>query len=65
MDAAKEKGAELRIAAVSGVSSSPVDAGSEGGGGGERQITAVVLEDGEEVPCDRVRKSFYFLFFSL
>lgn len=54
MDAAKEKGAELRIAAVSGVSSSLVDADSEGDG--ERQITAVVLEDGQEIPCDRVRK---------
>lgn len=61
MEAAKEKGAELRIATVSKVATSPVEAAEpEGGGkagqedGGDERVTAVVLEDGEEVPCDRV-----------
>lgn len=54
MEAAEAKGAELRIAKVSGVSTSPME--EEGKGGeGERRITAVVLEDGAEIPCDRVR----------
>lgn len=58
MEAAKDKGAELRIATVSKVATSPVEA-AEGKGEqeGERdqRVTAVVLEDGEEIPCDRVR----------
>lgn len=65
MEAAKEKGAELRIATVSKVATSPVEAAEpEGGGkagqedGGDERVTAVVLEDGEEVPCDRVRQTF-------
>lgn len=65
MDAAKSNGAEVRIAAVTGVSSAPMDspsseeAGSGGGSGagdnpGGRRITGVTLESGEEVACDRV-----------
>lgn len=68
MEAAKARGAEVRIATVSGVSSAPVDPPSDeakgeskkGGGGteeGGHRITAVVLENGEEIPCDRVREN--------
>lgn len=62
MEAAKEKGAELRIATVSRVATSPMEAAESEGGGkegqddqGDQRVTAVVLEDGEEIPCDRVR----------
>lgn len=71
MDAAKANGSELRIAAVAGVSSAPMESSSDeakeaegkrGGGkeelGGERRITGVVLEGGEEIPCDRVSVFF-------
>ncbi|CAN0194202.1 unnamed protein product, partial [Laminaria digitata] len=62
MEAAKARGAEVRIATVSGVSSAPVsdeakeESEKDGGGNeeGGRRITAVVLEDGGEIPCDRV-----------
>eukprot|EP00903_Cladosiphon_okamuranus_P015426 g14249.t1 len=57
MEAAKERGAELRIATVSNVATSPVEAAdgkSEQEGEGDKRVTAVVLEDGEEIPCDRV-----------
>lgn len=70
MEAAKAKGAELRIGTVEGVSSAPVEsseegkdkgAGSRGGRGGgekgvsdERQITGVLLDSGEQIPCDKV-----------
>lgn len=65
MDAAKAKGAELRIATVSKVATSPVEAAAEpeSGGkagqedGGDERVTAVVLEDGEEIPCDRVNRA--------
>ena len=64
MEAAKARGAEVRIATVAGVSSAPVDPPSDeakeetekGGGGkekGRRRVTAVMLEGGEEIPCDR------------
>lgn len=68
MQAAQAKGAELRIAAVAGVSTATVAAEERGGEekekgkgagdssdeGRERRISGVVLEDGEEIACDRV-----------
>lgn len=57
MEAAKEKGAELRIATVSSVATSPVEAAESEGEqdkGGDQRVTAVVLDDGVEIPCDRV-----------
>lgn len=60
MEAAQAKGAELRIGTVTGVSTAPVAGVSDGGekedanGDGERRVTGVVLENGEEIPCDRV-----------
>lgn len=64
MEAAQAKGAEVRIATVTGVSTAPVevssgDAGTgekrkDEGEEGERRVVGVVLEGGEEVPCERV-----------
>ena len=56
MEAAKARGAEVRIATVTGVSSAPVKppSGEEAKEERGRRITAVVLEDGGEIPCDRV-----------
>ncbi|CAN0064405.1 unnamed protein product [Scytosiphon promiscuus] len=54
MEAAEAKGAELRIATVSGVSTSPIEEEQEERGEGKRRVTSVTLEDGSEIPCDRV-----------
>lgn len=65
MEAARAKGAELRIGTVAGVSSAPVESSEEGkyegAGGGEkgvsdeRRITGVLLDSGEQILCDKVR----------
>jgi len=56
MDSAKQgESSEFRIATVLGVSSSPMDEGNKDEGGRDWRMISVVLEDGEEIPCDRVR----------
>lgn len=64
MEAAQAKGAELRIATVTGVSTTPLEGSAEEESTGEKQassdqerqrrITGVLLEGGELIPCDRV-----------
>ncbi|CAM9119458.1 unnamed protein product [Ascophyllum nodosum] len=65
MEAALAKGAELRIGTVSGVvsiaaSESPGEGAGAAGSvkgtavGDERRITGVSLDNGEEIPCDKV-----------
>lgn len=70
MEAAQSKGAELRIGVVTGVSMTTLvsedgESGKTAGPGSDmkRRITGVVLEDGEEIPCERVGFGSLFMYF--